>query len=110
MVGKTLKLYCSEDPSLIENYDKAINDNAQTWECHHRLENELNVCRQYLIDHDLYFNRPAVELILLTKKEHASLHGTFSRQFKYYTAKPRKRKRSEETKKQMSDSIKNWWL
>ena len=25
-------------PELIENYDKAIADKTQTWECHHRME------------------------------------------------------------------------
>ena len=32
------KNYCSEDISLIENYDKAVNDKEQTWHCHHRRE------------------------------------------------------------------------
>jgi hypothetical protein len=31
------KKYCADDISLIENYDKAINDSA-IWDCHHRDE------------------------------------------------------------------------
>ena len=38
MICETVKKFCSEDPSLIENYDLAIADETQTWECHHRLE------------------------------------------------------------------------
>lgn len=109
MVSEKLELYCSEDPSLIENYDKAINDNTQTWVCHHRLENELKVCRNYLLNHDLYFNRPASELILLTREEHCRLHSTFNRQLKYYASKPRKRKCPDELKKKASERMKQWW-
>ena len=35
---KNAKRFCNEDISLIENYDKAIVDNTQTWHCHHRAE------------------------------------------------------------------------
>lgn len=30
------KLWCCEDISKIENYDKAIADKTQTWVCHHK--------------------------------------------------------------------------
>ena len=36
MISESYKKYCCEDPSLIENYDKAIADTTQTWEIHHR--------------------------------------------------------------------------
>ena len=71
-----VRKYCCEDISLIENYDKAINDNTQTWHCHHRLEIELNKSRQELINLNLYNNRPANELIFLTNSEHKALHNT----------------------------------
>lgn len=32
------RTYCSEDISLIENYDKAIADKNRLWEIQHRLE------------------------------------------------------------------------
>ena len=32
------KKFCKDDISLIENFDKAISDSNQTWDCHHRRE------------------------------------------------------------------------
>ena len=68
--------YCCEDPSLIENYDKAIADTTQTWECHHR--GEVLPCGRFSADDlnkfGLYFNRPAAELIFLTPAAHRQLH------------------------------------
>lgn len=64
--------FCNEAPSKIENYDKAISDNTQTWHCHHRRETIYT--RQELIDIGEYYNRPACELIFLPKSEHMSLH------------------------------------
>ena len=62
---KTIKNFCCDDPSLIENYDKAINDTTQTWDCHHR--GEVLPCGRFSRDDlnkfGLYFNRPAAELI-----------------------------------------------
>lgn len=73
----TVRSFCKEDISHIENYDKAIADNTQTWDCHHRLEiqgdNILSV--QELKSQGLYYKRPACELILLTHSEHAILHN-----------------------------------
>ena len=70
------KKFCCEDPSLIENYDKAIADTKQTWDCHHR--REILPCGRFssndLKKFGLYFNRPASELIFLTKAEHNRLH------------------------------------
>lgn len=74
MISNGAYNYCKDDVSLIENYHLAINDKTQMWECHHRLEIDLNVSPQYLKEHDLYLNRPASELIFLTKAEHMSLH------------------------------------
>lgn len=72
---QTVKNFCCEDISLIENYDKAINDKTQTWDCHHRKETDEKIFRKQLVDQNLYFNRPANELIFLTKSEHTSLHN-----------------------------------
>lgn len=38
MISKYLGHFCRDDLSKIENYDKAMADSAQTWDCHHRLE------------------------------------------------------------------------
>ena len=69
--------YCSEDISLIENYDLAINDPTQSWDCHHRREcvDGVFTSRKELIANGLYYNRPASELIFLTKADHKSLHS-----------------------------------
>ena len=70
-----LKRYCAEDISLIENYEEAKNDMTQMWECHHKLEIELDKTPKELQELGLYFNRPAKELILLTCKSHMQLHS-----------------------------------
>ena len=71
---KTSKRMCCEQVSLIENYEKAISDTTQTWHCHHRKETDDNIPRNKLIELGLYYNRPANELIFLTKSEHIKLH------------------------------------
>lgn len=65
--------FCKDDISLIENYEAAMNS-PETWDCHHRLETELNLLREELKEQDLYYNRPASELIFLTHGEHTRLH------------------------------------
>lgn len=71
-----LKEFCCEDISLIENYDIAISSNDK-YHCHHRLEIQDNciVSREFLIENNLYYHRPANELIFLTEKEHKRLHS-----------------------------------
>lgn len=78
---KYVKKYCKEDLSKIENYDKAIADVSQMWECHHRdevriLPSGIKVIRsrQELIENERYYNCHANELIFLTREEHKSLH------------------------------------
>ena len=73
MINKqSAKTYCRDDISLIENYENAINDKTQTWHCHHRRETIFS--RKDLIEIGEYYNRPACELIFLTKFEHNRLH------------------------------------
>lgn len=74
--------FCKDDISKIENYDKAINDKSQCWDCHHRTEIWWNCSSQDLIDNECYYHRPAKELIFLTHGEHSKLHnklGSYSR-------------------------------
>ena len=88
--------YC-RTPELIENYDKAIADTTQTWDCHHRLETHnsdgerrlVDISTAELIALGMYYDRPPEELIFLTSAEHHCLHNK---------GKPK----SEETKKRMS--------
>lgn len=72
-----LKRYCSEPVENIENYDKAVADKEQMWECHHRAE--ILPCGVFtpkqLQKHGLYWNRPARELIFLPHGEHRRLHN-----------------------------------
>lgn len=71
---KNANLFCSEDISLIENYETAAFDETQVWECHHRKETDDNMSMKQLIKMKLYYHRPASELIFLTEAEHKSLH------------------------------------
>ena len=101
-----VKKYCNEDIYLIENYDKALADSNQTWECHHR--KELTTSRNTLIELGEYYNRPASELIFLTKFEHKSLHN----KRKYVSSETRKKisiankgkHLSEEAKRKLSEA------
>ena len=71
---RSAKSFCKDDISLIENYEEAINS-SETWDCHHRLETDLNLTRDELKEQNLYFNRPASELIFLTRTEHNRWHN-----------------------------------
>ena len=118
---KKKSCFCKDDISLIENYEKTLNDNENIWDIHHRLETELGVSKQYLIDNNLYYNRPASELIFLSKSEHQKLHKEGKKQSpelinkrrngikKYYEYNDgywKGKNLSDETKKKMSDSHK----
>ena len=82
---KNVKKFCRDDISLIENYDKAIADKTQVWDCHHRRETIYSA--KELIDIGEYYNRPACELIFLTKSEHNRLHHLG----KHHSAESRKK-------------------
>ena len=90
---KKVKKFCNEDISLIENCDKAINDETQTWHCHHRKETDEGLSAKKLIELGLYYGRPANELIFLTHGEHSSLHHSGK-----HLSDEEKRKRSEANK------------
>jgi len=76
MIGKHIKKYCCEDISLIENYDKAIND-VEMRDCHHRLEiqDDKVMTVDELKKDGLYFHRPASELIFLKHTTHTHMHN-----------------------------------
>ena len=71
---KKVKIFCKEDISKIKNYDKAIADTTQVWDCHHMTETWWNCTRKELIENECYYNRKACELIFLTHSEHMRLH------------------------------------
>lgn len=80
--------FCKDHPSLIENYDKAVSDSTRVWIVHHCLETHKykDRARKEWVRRDedigvemlkvfgLYYQRPASELIFMTKSEHVSLH------------------------------------
>lgn len=70
------KSYCSEDISKIENYEQAVNDSTQIWDCHHRLEiqGQFKNSPALLKKCGLYYNVPAWQLIFLTKADHTRIH------------------------------------
>ena len=88
--------YC-KNYEQIENYQEAVNS-PEMWDCHHRLE-ETGLSKKDLIDKDMYYNRPANELIFLTHRTHVSLHKKGN---KYRLGAIH----SIETRKKMSDSMK----
>lgn len=73
-----VKKLCCEDISNIKNYEEAVNS-PEIYDCHHRMQlietgAVVNSTKQDLIDWDIYFNRPADELIFLSHSEHIKLH------------------------------------
>ena len=75
---KNAKRFCSEDISLIENYQQAISDQTKMWDTHHRRECDENgrtlFTRKQLKEMNLYYNRPASELMFVTRSMHRKLH------------------------------------
>ena len=109
--------YC-KDYTNIENYQKALADNFVGWDCHHRLEThnsdgerrEVDITLDELKALDMYYNRPADELIFMKHGEHMSLHRKgklMSEESKKKLSEAKKGKHhSEEHKKKISESQK----
>ena len=85
-----VKKFCKEY-TQIENYTEAIEDNTQTWVCHHILGEVLR--KEQLIEHNFYYDVPACMLKFVTKREHRRIHQN---------GKPR----SAETRRKISESEK----
>lgn len=105
---RNVKNYCRDDISQIENYDKAVSDIEQMWECHHRLEvTDSFICNAELLkEMNLYYNRPACELIFLTKSEHRKIHNNTVEYKRIMSEAKKGKKHTEETKRKISESIK----
>lgn len=75
---RQIRGYCCENITTIQNYEEAIND-TQKWECHHfnEITNDGVFSVKELISKDLYYHRPASEIILLPRKEHRLLHSKY---------------------------------
>ena len=81
---KQARKFCKEDISKIENYEQAMADKSQTWDCHHR--DEIRVLpsglvalrtKEELKESGRYFGCPANELIFMTHADHAGLHAKY---------------------------------
>lgn len=112
----TFERYC-KDYENIENYDKALKDNFKGWHCHHRLETHtsdgerrtVDITQKELIALNMYYNRPAEELIFLTSREHNAFKKgkKLSEQTRKKLSEVNKgKKRSEETRRKLSESHK----
>lgn len=105
---RAVRRYCGEDISLIENYEKAVND-KEKWDCHHVWETMLGYSKQELIDMDEYYGVPACNLIFLTHSEHMRLHNTgeknhfYNQRFNGEKNPFYGKKHTQESKKKMSE-------
>jgi len=113
---KTVSKFCNEEISKIENYDLAIKSDKM-WHCHHRLEivdDKLVNSKQDLISKNMYYNRPASELIFMTSMDHRRLHNRFyvvtdemKKLISEHTKKGMEGKMTEEVRHKISVSLKN---
>lgn len=113
---KYLKSYC-RDYEHIQNYEDAIKDTENVWECHHKLEAFFT--KQELKDMGRYYHVPPRELVLCrNRKEHLSYphkgmkimglkhHGLKFTEEALLKISPKGRKLSEETKRKISNARK----
>ena len=105
---KQVKKFCKEDITKIKNYDLAIADKTQTWDCHHMTETWWNCSKKELIENECYYGRKACELIFLTKAEHRRLHNmNMSEETRRKLSESHKGKKlSEETRRKLSKAFK----
>lgn len=79
MIGTTVKYFCKDDITKIENYELAMTDTEEVWHCHHRLEltldGEYAHSKEDLIRMNMYYQRPYFELIFLKNSDHVTLHN-----------------------------------
>ena len=113
MIRPDVNVYCCEDISTIENYDKAIKAKS-TWDIHHKREITENKSKQQLIDEGLYFNRPANELIFLSRKEHNRIHREHNPQalenwLKAGADANKGRQKTDKEKQQISETLKEYF-
>ena len=96
------RAYCKDSLDQIENYQQAKADDFEGWCIHHRKEIQpdgTRMSRQELKDKDLYYDRPASELVFMKVGEHMTLHSTGNTNTKGRTL-------SVETCQKMSEALK----
>ena len=101
MISKLAHRYCYEVEN-IENYEQAMADPLEIWDCHHRYEiyNGRTISRSTLKNRGLLYNRPASELIFLRHEDHISLHNKGEKHPMYG------KHHSNEIKDKISESLK----
>lgn len=75
--------YCCEDILNIEGFAEAYADEFKGWHLHHRLETHTSDGERRAVDIsmaelkalNMYWNRPASELIFMRGKDHRALHN-----------------------------------
>lgn len=111
---KYYKRYCS-DIENVENFERAKADNFKGWQLHHRLETltsdgkrrSVDITAAELKSLNMYFDRPAEELVFMTTKEHRQLHTEGKQGYWKDKTNPMYGKHhSEETKKKLSEAAK----
>ena len=111
------KSYCSEPLDKIEHYEEALAEDFKGWDIHHRREIQpdgTRVSRQELIDQNLYYGRPASELMFMRHGEHRMLHNIGNTYMKGHKHSEESRQKnslahrgkqlSEETRKKLSEA------
>lgn len=102
--------YCREPLENIKNYDKAVSDTKNRYLLHHI--NELTFTKDELIMMNMYYYRPASELIWLTHKEHKEVHkhcvgwsDGYKKRSEHVTGRPM----ADEHRRNCSIGKKKWW-
>lgn len=102
-------MYCRDDISKIENYEQAINDKENMWECHHKLEltldGEFVHTPKSLRRLGMYYKRPYFELTFLTKSQHKKLHNGTSYMRTQASKASKGKTFTEEHKKKLAESV-----
>ena len=95
--------FCSEPLDKIEHYEEASAEGFAGWCMHHRREikpDGTRVSAKELIDHNLYYGRPASELVFMRFGEHSALHNK-GENHPFFG-----KRRSEETRHKIAESKK----
>ena len=79
--GPSIRRYCSEPLSNIENYKEAVKSPFK-YVIHHRKEDDGYSVKE-LRQMGLYWHRPAAELIFMERREHIKHHNTGNRNLFY---------------------------
>lgn len=107
---RRIQRYCREPIENIKNYDKAVSDTKNRYLLHHI--NELTFTQDELKKMNMYYNRPASELVWVTDKEHFEIHKhcvgwneRYIKRSEHVTGIPM----SEEHRRNCSIGKKIWW-